>query len=134
MNRETFVFEPTAGDVAREKQTKQTLNQLAKEFKRQYEISMRSATLGKQTAGGQLINFKKTARVCELYGQPIPDDLKCLIALYEKAEADSIRAACWEEENPLMRYPRPSRETVVQPAASEKKAKRKAKRKKAATR
>lgn len=87
---ETFVFEPTGYELARQKQAKQTPKQLAKEFQKQYQIAMRNATIGKQTTGGQLVGFKNAARICVLYGQPVPDDLKCLIALYEYAEKQSI--------------------------------------------
>lgn len=81
-----FTFEPTAYELAKAKQAKRTPKQLEKEFQKQYKIALRSATSGKQTTGGQLVNFKNAARICNLYGQPVPDDLKCLIALHESAE------------------------------------------------
>ena len=84
-----FTFEPTAYELTKAKQDKQTPKQAEKEFQRQYKISLRAATSGKQTTGGQLVNFKNAARICDLYGQPVPDDLKCLIALYESAERHS---------------------------------------------
>lgn len=109
---EIFTFALPDYEVERQKQAKQSVKQLVKEFTAQYTIALRSATLGKQTTGGQLINFKKAAQICEKYGQPIPDDLKCLIALYSHAEAAHIHQALCEEQNPLVRYPRPYREMV----------------------
>lgn len=110
---EIFTFAPTDRELAQQKQRKQTAKQRTKEFTRQYKISLHSATMGKQTTGGHLVNFKKTVKVCELYDQPVPEDLRLVIGAYEKAEAEHIRQAQWEEENPLVRYPRPYRETII---------------------
>lgn len=109
---EIFTFAPTDYEIEAAKHAKQTPKQLAKEFQKQYQIALRSATAGKQTAGGQLVNLKNAARICEQYGQPIPDDLKCMIALYERAQAQHVEQARWEEENSVYRYPRKERETV----------------------
>lgn len=83
---ETFVFEPTAYTLARIKQEQQTPKRLANEFNKQYGIAIKSGFTGTQTTGGQLIRLRRAAYICELYDQPVPIELKCLIALYEDAE------------------------------------------------
>jgi hypothetical protein len=83
-----YTFEPTAYDLAREKQNKQSVKRLATEFKQQYKKAISSGLAGRQTTGGQLVSFKKAERICREYGQIVPDDLKCLIVLYEAAGID----------------------------------------------
>ncbi len=83
---EHFDFAPTAYEVERQKQAKQSPKRLAQEGKKQLNIAIRNCNIRGITAGQQFTALKHAERVASEYSIELDVYYKWMLALHRAAQ------------------------------------------------